>query len=60
MNIPIPRDGDQPGLPPPIRKEPKKDSAGDVWRPHKPGFEINQRGELRTTPPTVPPGVLPP
>lgn len=47
MSIPTPHDPDPiPGVP--QRQDKDKGPPEDVWRDHKPGFEINQRGQLRT------------
>ena len=54
MNLPMPRDADQQMKGVPDKKPEAQKEAADVWRPLKPGIEINQRGQLRTT--SKPPG----
>ena len=54
MSIPKPHDADEhvASPPAPIRKTTSQASnPAEVWKPYKRGFEINGRGQLRTTDP---------
>jgi hypothetical protein len=48
----VDRPDDQPGLPPPIRK-PAPEPEPDAWTAiaSRPGYERNQRGDVRKKPP---------
>jgi len=39
----------------PRQAEQRKKEATFIWRPYKPGFEINQYNQLRTAPVPPPP-----